>query len=146
MLDLNESDIYYAPLPLFHIAGQFALVYAACIAGATAVLPGTFSARRFWRDVRRHNASATFLLGAMANFLYRQEPAQDDANNPIERGADGAADTADRGVQDPLRLHGLDDLGRDGDELPSAIAQTELREHRQQVHLLAPLPAESGGG
>ena len=85
MLDLNESDIYYAPLPLFHIAGQFALVYAACIAGATAVLPGTFSARRFWQDVRRHNATATFLLGAMANFLYRQEPAQDDADNPLER-------------------------------------------------------------
>ena len=76
VLDLNESDIYYAPLPLFHIAGQFALVYAACIAGATAVLPGTFSARRFWRDVRRHNATTTFLLGAMANFLYRQDPAR----------------------------------------------------------------------
>ena len=85
MLDLNESDVYYAPLPLFHIAGQFALVYTACIAGATAVLPGTFSARRFWRDVRRHKATATFLLGAMANFLYRQDPAEDDADNPLER-------------------------------------------------------------
>lgn len=41
MLDLDESDVYYAPLPLFHIAGQFALAYTACIAGATAVLPGT---------------------------------------------------------------------------------------------------------
>ena len=85
MLDLNERDIYYAPLPLFHIAGQFALVYAACVAGATAVLPGTFSARRFWGDVRRHNATTTFLLGAMANFLYRQDPAEDGANNPLER-------------------------------------------------------------
>ena len=56
MLELKDSDIYYAPLPLFHIAGQFALVYTTCIAGATAVLPGTFSAQRFWRDVKRHNA------------------------------------------------------------------------------------------
>ena len=85
MLELNESDIYYAPLPLFHIAGQFALVYTACVAGATAVLPGTFSARRFWRDVRLHNATATFLLGAMANFLYRQDPAEDDPDNSLER-------------------------------------------------------------
>ena len=85
MLELKDSDIYYAPLPLFHIAGQFALVYATCIAGATAVLPGTFSAQRFWRDVRRHNATTTFLLGAMANFLFRQEPADDDAKNPLER-------------------------------------------------------------
>ena len=85
MLELNESDIYYAPLPLFHIAGQFALVYAACVVGATAVLPGTFSAQRFWRDVRRHKATTTFLLGAMANFLHSQEAAADDANNPLER-------------------------------------------------------------
>ena len=56
-------------------------MYTACIAGATAVLPGTFSAGRFWRDVRRHGATATFLLGAMANFLCRQ----DDADNPLER-------------------------------------------------------------
>ena len=85
MLDLNENDIYCAPLPLFHIAGQFALIYATCVAGATAVLPGTFSARRFWRDVRRHDVTATFLLGAMANFLYRQDPAEDDADNPLQR-------------------------------------------------------------
>ncbi len=85
MLDLNESDVYYAPLPLFHIAGQFALVYATCVAGATAVLPGTFSAQRFWSDVRRHNATTTFLLGAMANFLHGQDPAADDADNPLER-------------------------------------------------------------
>lgn len=85
MLELREDDVYYAPLPLFHLAGQFALVYCACIAGATAVLPGTFSAQGFWHDVRHHRATASFLLGAMANFLYGQEPQADDADNPLER-------------------------------------------------------------
>ncbi len=85
MLELKQQDVYYAALPLFHLAGQFALVYCACIAGATAVLPGTFSAQGFWRDVRHHQATATFLLGAMANFLYRQEPQSDDPDNPLER-------------------------------------------------------------
>ncbi len=85
MLELKRSDVYYAALPLFHLAGQFALVYCAAIAGATAVLPGTFSAQRFWSDVHRHKATATFLLGAMANFLYRQEPRPEDAENPLER-------------------------------------------------------------
>jgi crotonobetaine/carnitine-CoA ligase len=84
-LNLKEDDIYYAPLPLFHVAGQFALVYATCIAGATAILPSTFSAQRFWRDVRQHGATTTFLLGAMANFLYNQDPEDDDADNPLER-------------------------------------------------------------
>ncbi len=85
MLELKEEDVYYAPLPLFHLAGQFALVYCACIAGATAVLPGAFSAQGFWKDVRHHQATTTFLLGAMANFLYGQEPLADDADNPLER-------------------------------------------------------------
>ena len=85
MLELCEDDVYYAPLPLFHIAGQFALVYATCVVGATAVLPSTFSAQRFWQDVRSYQATTTFLLGAMANFLHAQEPAGDDASNPLER-------------------------------------------------------------
>lgn len=85
MIELREEDVYYAALPLFHIAGQFALVYAACLVGATAVLPGTFSANSFWRDVRHYNATTTFLLGAMANFLNSQEPLDGDADNPLER-------------------------------------------------------------
>ena len=32
MLELRRGDIYYAPLPLFHLAGQFAVIYASCIA------------------------------------------------------------------------------------------------------------------
>ena len=58
MLELKETDVYYAALPLFHLAGQFALVYCAAIAGATAVLPGTFSAQRFWSDVHKHRATS----------------------------------------------------------------------------------------
>jgi carnitine-CoA ligase len=85
MLEIERRDIYYAPLPLFHIAGQWAVIYAAAIAGATAVLPDTFSVSRFWPTVRRHRASCAFLLGAMANLLYRQPPETDDAANPLER-------------------------------------------------------------
>jgi crotonobetaine/carnitine-CoA ligase len=85
MIEVRASDVYYAPLPLFHIAGQWAVLYCAAIAGATAVLPDTFSPARFWATARRHGATVSFLLGAMANFLYRQAPAADDADNPLER-------------------------------------------------------------
>lgn len=85
MLELTEEDIYCAPLPLFHIAGQFATIYASCIAGATAVISGTFSAERFWKDISSYQVTCTFLLGAMANFLYRQPINQTDADNPLER-------------------------------------------------------------
>jgi crotonobetaine/carnitine-CoA ligase len=85
MIEIEHTDIYYAPLPLFHIAGQWAVIYAAAIAGATAVLPDTFSVSRFWVTVRRYNASCSFLLGAMANLLFRQPSAPDDGDNPLDR-------------------------------------------------------------
>ena len=85
MVELNETDVYCAPLPLFHIAGKFATIYASCIKGATAVITGTFSAERFWPDVRRHGVTTTFLLGAMANFLYRQEALEDDHDNTMDK-------------------------------------------------------------
>ena len=85
LLELVPDDVYYAPLPLFHIAGQWGVAYAACLAGARAVLPRPFSAGAYWSDVRRHRATATFLLGAMANFLFQQPEADGDADNPLER-------------------------------------------------------------
>ena len=85
LLELVPGDVYYAPLPLFHVAGQWGVAYAACLAGAQAVLPRPFSAGVYWHDVRRHGATATFLLGAMANFLFQQHETDDDTDNPLER-------------------------------------------------------------
>jgi crotonobetaine/carnitine-CoA ligase len=85
MLEIGRHDVYYSPLPLFHIAGQWAVIYAAAIAGATAVLPNAFSVSQFWPTVRRHRATCSFLLGAMANLLYRQPQAPEDARNSLER-------------------------------------------------------------
>ena len=85
MLELREDDVYCAPLPLFHIAGQFATIYCSCIAGATAIISGAFSVDRFWKDVSTYNVTCTFLLGAMANFLYRQPENPSDHDNTLDR-------------------------------------------------------------
>ena len=85
MLELGEEDVYCAPLPLFHIAGQFATIYCTCIAAATAVIPGPFSVERFWKDIREYDVTCTFLLGAMANFLYRQPVSIQDNQTPLDR-------------------------------------------------------------
>lgn len=85
LLELTPKDIYYNPLPLFHIAGQWAGVYGALIGGSKIVLPGSFSLSRFWADVARHQATTTFLLGAMGSWLYRQPPGPHDADTPMAR-------------------------------------------------------------
>ncbi len=85
LMDLAAGDVYYAPLPLFHIAGQWACCYASLIAGSTAVVTQRFSVERFWEDAKRFNATVTFFLGAMANFLARQPESPDDADASIDR-------------------------------------------------------------
>jgi crotonobetaine/carnitine-CoA ligase len=82
---LRKGDVYYAPLPLFHIAGIWAVIYVTARMEGTAVLPAGFSITSFWDDVIRHKVTVTFLLGAMGNFLYQQPPGPADADNPLRR-------------------------------------------------------------
>jgi crotonobetaine/carnitine-CoA ligase len=84
-IELAPGDVYYAPLPLFHIAGQWAMLYASWITGATAVIKRKFSVHDFWADVRENGATVSFLLGAMAQFLSSLPDAADDGVNPMER-------------------------------------------------------------
>lgn len=73
-LQLSSGDVYYAPLPFFHIAGQWAVVYNCLIRGATAVITEKFSISSFWDDVEKFGVTTTFMLGAMGSFLFRKTP------------------------------------------------------------------------
>jgi|SRR5690554_911575 len=75
-LQLGPGDVYYAPLPLFHVAGQWAVIYNCLIRGATAVLKDKFSIRDFWSDVEKFGVTTTFMLGAMGSMLFRTTPGQ----------------------------------------------------------------------
>jgi len=81
----DEDDVSLCTLPLFHIGGQWAAVYNNLIAGGSSVVLPRFSATTFWDDVRRHGCTYTMLLGAMANFLYRQPARADDAEHSLRR-------------------------------------------------------------
>lgn len=85
MLNLQPSDIYYAPMPLFHIAGQWALLYAGLIAGSTVAIRRRFSTSEFWVDCRRLGVTATGLLGSMAQFLHGQPATADDTKHSVKR-------------------------------------------------------------
>jgi crotonobetaine/carnitine-CoA ligase len=85
-IHVTESDRYYtAGLPLFHVAGKWGVLFGAAIKGATAVVARQFSATNFWSEVRMHGVTATYLLGAMANFIQRQPVRADDHDNPLQR-------------------------------------------------------------
>ncbi len=80
-----EDVIYTAGLPLFHIAGQWAVCYAALIHGATIILRKGYRNKHFWSDIAEHGCTGTLLLGAIANFLWQQTESPDDAGTPLRK-------------------------------------------------------------
>lgn len=84
-LRLAERDTLYAFHPLFHTAGKFISLYAGLLSGAQVVLDRKFSAERWLARIRECGATATLAHGAMLEMVHAQPPAEDDAENPLER-------------------------------------------------------------
>ena len=80
----GTAEAQYVPLPMYHVAGRSA---AAIIAryGGKLVLRNGFSVHAFWEDIREHRCTITLIAGAMTNFLFRQPPRPDDADNPLAK-------------------------------------------------------------
>jgi crotonobetaine/carnitine-CoA ligase len=82
--ELGPEDAYYSVLPLYHVGGKVA-VCAMLAAGGRTVFRERFSTAEFWSDIRQYDCNVVALLGAMANFVFRQEPQPDDADNPADK-------------------------------------------------------------
>ncbi|AZO41908.1 ATP-dependent acyl-CoA ligase [Mesorhizobium sp. M7D.F.Ca.US.005.01.1.1] len=83
-LGYTTSDSYFSALPLFHTDAQMFGVFLPLIYGTPATLVDSFSASRFWNQVRASGATATNLLGAMAVILMRAPQSDNDSSNPIK--------------------------------------------------------------
>ncbi|MQA81825.1 MAG: AMP-binding protein [Streptosporangiales bacterium] len=81
---LGPDDAYYSVLPPYHVGGKVA-VCAMLGVGGRAVFRERFSTAEFWDDIRRYDCNVVALLGAMANFIFRQEPRPDDRDNPADK-------------------------------------------------------------
>ncbi|MGH9086537.1 MAG: AMP-binding protein [Acidimicrobiales bacterium] len=85
----GPEDVTLVTLPLYHVIGQCRGLYNTLIAGGTAVLVRRFSASNFWDECRKHGVTYAPLVGAMAQYLLRQPPRPDDADNPVRHVALG---------------------------------------------------------
>jgi len=82
-LGYTGSDSYFSALPLFHTDAQMFGVLLPLIYGTKTTLVESFSASRFWDQLRASGATATNLLGAMAVILMRAQPSHADRDNPV---------------------------------------------------------------
>lgn len=80
---LTEADAYMACNPLFHGNAQFLAMYPALIVGARFVLREKYSATAWAGWVRDSKVTITNLMGVMFDFIWKQPPAPDDADNDL---------------------------------------------------------------
>jgi crotonobetaine/carnitine-CoA ligase len=90
----TEDDILYKGLQFFHGNAQGITIGPAILADAKAVIVERFSASRLWDDCRRWNCTEANYIGGIIPILLKQEPRDDDADNPV-RLMVGAAAPAD---------------------------------------------------
>lgn len=85
LMDLNKDDILYATLPFYH-ATAMVVCWSAVIAGnAGLALRRKFSAREFWSDVRRYDATAIGYVGELCRYLMDTPPNPNDHKNRVTK-------------------------------------------------------------
>jgi carnitine-CoA ligase len=70
---VHESDVLMTTLPMFHTNALNAF-FQAMLNGATLIVEPRFSASGFISALARHNATVTYVLGAMVPMLLAQAP------------------------------------------------------------------------
>lgn len=69
IMNLNKSDVMYVTLPFYHATAMVVCWSAVLAGGAALALRRKFSAREFWVDVKRYNASAIGYVGELCRYL-----------------------------------------------------------------------------
>jgi crotonobetaine/carnitine-CoA ligase len=80
---LTADDTYLTTTPLFHGNAQFMASFPALIAGARLVVRSKFSASRWIDHLRENQVTVTNLVGVMMDFVWKQPPRPDDADNVL---------------------------------------------------------------
>ncbi len=74
ILNLNEDDVMYVTLPLYHATG-IVVCWCGVIAGAsTLAIRRKYSTSAFWSDVQKFNASAIGYVGELCRYLMDATP------------------------------------------------------------------------
>ncbi|MCB1668231.1 MAG: ATP-dependent acyl-CoA ligase [Porticoccaceae bacterium] len=79
----TEDDVLYNALPFFHVAAIVLSVGPAIMAEAKAVHMKRFSVSRMFDDCRKYNCTVANYIGSIIPLLMKQEPREDDGDNPL---------------------------------------------------------------
>jgi crotonobetaine/carnitine-CoA ligase len=81
---MTSADCIMIDLPMFHVGGVSSVMGAVSKQAVVALYSG-FSTHDFWNRIRDNDAtSVSGIIGAMAAFLAKAPPQDDDADNPLK--------------------------------------------------------------
>jgi fatty-acyl-CoA synthase len=68
-MSIEQDDVLYCPLPLYHSNGCLIAFGSAMVTGATFALTRRFSASRFWDEAKQYGATAFVYIGEVLRYL-----------------------------------------------------------------------------
>lgn len=84
-LEVNDDDVIFGALPLFHVSALFASVGMPLTFGVPSYLRRTFSASGFFVEAGSCEATVTSAVGPMAHALLASEPGPADKNHRLRK-------------------------------------------------------------
>ena len=85
VMHLNNKDVLYATLPLYHATGMV-VCWCGVIAGqATIAIRRKFSKSEFWNDVKKFDASAFGYVGELCRYLMDVPPSPADRQHRVTK-------------------------------------------------------------
>jgi crotonobetaine/carnitine-CoA ligase len=84
-MPLNDEDVIYTDLPMYHIAGAHSEVGSAAWVGCQIAVWDKFSPTQFWDRIRKCGATTAILLDVMVPWLMSAPESPDDRRNSLNK-------------------------------------------------------------
>jgi fatty-acyl-CoA synthase len=83
MFEFRPGDKLYAALPFYHSNGMLIAAGSCITMGVPMAMREQFSARQFWDDVRRYDATAMIYIGELCRYLLAVPPTAEDRQHGL---------------------------------------------------------------
>ena len=84
-LRLTKEDICYLCLPLYHNNALTVTWSSVLASGAAIAIAPKFSKRKFWKDVRRYEATSFAYIGEICRYLFQDPPSALDRQHKVKK-------------------------------------------------------------
>ncbi|KAF8796889.1 Long-chain fatty acid transport protein 1 like protein [Argiope bruennichi] len=81
---LNDSEVVYNPLPLYHSAGGILFMSAIIIFGGSMILRKKFSASNYWKEAAKYKATVGQYIGEICRYLLNQPIREEETQHCIK--------------------------------------------------------------